>query len=188
MSFQTAQEIAEHMSRLNQRLVLAESCTGGKTAAQVTEVPETSHWFCGSAVTYRENTKECWLGVSHELLEEFTAESQQASDSMVLGTLALTPEAGICCSITGHLGPGVDPDVDGLIFVSIAIRKPKSISKSDSADKADGEIEIVRRHQRRLEKMKRSDRQQEAASLMLELILEFLKELKPADLANCPGD
>ena len=44
-------------------LVLAESCTGGLAAAALATIPGISRWFCGSAVTYRDQTKIDWLAV-----------------------------------------------------------------------------------------------------------------------------
>jgi nicotinamide-nucleotide amidase len=181
MPLTTAQEIAELLARLNLRLVLAESCTGGKAASLITEVPGISQWFCGSAVTYREDTKKCWLGVSDDVLGRFTAESQESSDAMAMGTLALTPEAAICSAITGHLGPGVGPAVDGLIFVSLAVRIPvdeRAISLSSDQDLNDlKNCEVVWRQSGRLLSKSRVDRQKEAADKMLEAILWFLNRI-----------
>ncbi len=144
------------------KLVLAESCTGGRAAALLTEVPGISRWFCGSAVTYREPTKTAWLQVDPEWLATWTAESQQASDAMAIAVLKNTPEANLSCAITGHLGPNVDPNIDGLVYLSIAVLTH------------DG-VRIAAQKIHRLQTTTRTDRQQEAAEQMLAEIADYLK-------------
>jgi nicotinamide-nucleotide amidase len=167
-------ELAQRLAQLNLRLVLAESCTGGKAAALLTEVPGISQWFCGSAVTYRELTKQEWLQVPEEILQQYTAESQEASDSMALGVLARTSEADLGCAITGHLGPGVDSKVDGLVFLSIARKLGSAVGPQESRQASPASIGY--RSASRLRSATRSDRQREAAQWMLHEIVKFLAD------------
>jgi nicotinamide-nucleotide amidase len=146
----------------DQRVVFAESCTGGLAAALVTQVPGASKWFCGSAVTYREKTKTQWLAVEPDTIQQFTAESRETTEAMANGALANTSEATIACAVTGHLGPDAPPEIDGQIFVAIAIRK-------------DDAIEIASSTQHRLEASERSERQTEAADSLLTQLRDFLK-------------
>lgn len=144
------------------RLVLAESCTGGMAAALLTQVPGISEFFCGSAVTYRESAKHDWLHVDADTLEKFTAESQPTSDEMAIGALQQTTEATLSAAITGHLGPDVETELDGIVFVTIARRV------------AGKTIQILEAAKFQLQATDRIARQKEAAELMLERVVLIL--------------
>ena len=151
-----AAELVTVLSAIQNRLVLAESCTGGLIAAQLATVPGVSQWWCGSAVTYREDTKIRWLQVSAKSIEARTAVSEQVAREMAIGVLRQTPEADVAASITGHLGPDAPPGQDGLIFIGIA----------------KGEQSEVSTHC--LRESGRTARQQEAANLVIAKLLGFL--------------
>ncbi|MEO1526173.1 MAG: CinA family protein [Planctomycetota bacterium] len=141
-----ARELVEHLAAKEQRLVLAESCTGGLIAATLTTIPGVSAWLAGSLVVYQEESKQKWLGVAEETLQEHTAVSAQVAHQMVAGALSTTPHADIAGAVTGHLGPGAPEDQDGLVFIGVGRRgQPPKI------------------HGLVLEKTKRVARQREAA-------------------------
>ena len=135
MSFQSsrenlnllAAETVTHLQRLDEKLVLAESCTGGLIAASMTTVAGVSQFFCGSMVTYRESAKSQWLDVDSSLVSQFSAESAEVTAEMAAKVLAQTKEANISLAVTGHLGPGAPGEKDGLLFVAIATRKNDAI-------------------------------------------------------------
>ncbi len=116
-----AQRLVEKLRLQNLRLALAESCTGGMAAALLATVPGISNYFCGSAVTYRTQTKANWLGIATGLIEAHTPESPEISAAMALAVLDRTPEAEISAAVTGHLGPGAPPEKDGIIYVACAL-------------------------------------------------------------------
>lgn len=86
-------------------LALAESCTGGLVAARLTEVPGSSDYFLGSAVTYSNSAKSGLVGVSTETLERFGAVSEETAREMATGA-RLRFGATIGFSATGIAGPG----------------------------------------------------------------------------------
>jgi nicotinamide-nucleotide amidase len=158
-TLKVAKQLVERLAEHKVRVVFAESCTGGLVSALLAEVPGVSDFLCGSAVTYRGDTKVQWLGVSAEDIEQHTAVSHPVAIQMARGVLEKTPEASLAASITGHLGPDAPAGFDGLVFISIATRHPDdSVSQEAS------------RHQ--LVKTGRSQRQAEAAELVLQLVLE----------------
>ncbi len=63
-----AGQLAKTLKQQGVKVVFAESCTGGLIAASLAQLPGISDWLCGSAVTYRNETKRQWLGVSGENL------------------------------------------------------------------------------------------------------------------------
>ncbi|QDV48560.1 CinA family protein [Gimesia fumaroli] len=119
---QAATQVKGALTRQGQRLVLAESCTGGLVANLLTSLPGISEYFCGSAVVYRWDTKMKWLGVKPETLEEYTDVSIETACEMALGVLRQTPEASVAASITGHLGPDAPQQQDGVICIAVAMR------------------------------------------------------------------
>lgn len=119
-----ARELAQQLKLANCQLVLAESCTGGRVAAELTRVPGISQFFCGSAVVYQEATKTAWLGVPQALFQPDGpgGVSGETAEAMAAGVLAHTPAADLAVAITGHLGPDAPPDLDGVTFHGWATR------------------------------------------------------------------
>lgn len=117
-----ATDLVSQLKQSQHRLVLAESCTCGAAAAAIGSIPGASNVFCGSAVTYRETTKQAWLGITTIDLAQFTAESQEITNQMAAAVLQNTPDATISAAITGHFGPDAPPALDGVIFVAVQQR------------------------------------------------------------------
>jgi PncC family amidohydrolase len=156
---ESAEQTAQLLESQNNKVVFAESCTGGKMASAMTGVPGVSASFCGSAVTYREDTKTRWLDVDPKRLALHSAESEFATKAMAEGVLEATPEASVCISITGHLGPNVDSEVDGIVFVAFMDRENESLCFSHQLSSRD-----------------RKSRQTEAAYIAIERFREWLIE------------
>jgi PncC family amidohydrolase len=116
--------VVSSLQKQRQRLVLAESCTCGLVASTLAAIPGISNSFCGSAVTYRDDTKARWLKVSEKDLADpsITAVSRQVAAQMCQGVLDSTPEATLAASITGHLGPESPLGFDGLIYIATCAR------------------------------------------------------------------
>lgn len=175
----TAQTLADELRRRNQRLVLAESCTGGMAAALLTQIPGISNFFCGSAVTYRPLTKIAWLGIHQTSIEQFTAESAEITEAMVHRILENTPEADLAGAITGHLGPGIDPLIDGVIFVSFGFRvRNQTTDRSDPVPIQNQTVNQFVNRTGRLRSSERISRQQEAAEFLLQGIIEQLRSVE----------
>ena len=152
-----AKRLVDVLVKQNLKIVLAESCTGGMVAAMLASVPGVSNYLCGSAVTYRIDTKAQWLGIGADFIEAHTAESPETSLAMAVGILERTPEAEVAASITGHLGPNAPPEKDGVIHVAIASRT--------------GEEQTTAWKSFTLKSTGRAERQQESAEAMLRYIL-----------------
>ncbi|QDU08621.1 CinA family protein [Gimesia aquarii] len=163
---QAAKEVQAALRTHDEKLVLAESCTGGLVATLMTSLPGISDYFCGSAIVYRWDTKMKWLGVQPETLEKYTDVSRETARELALGVLKQTPEATWAASITGHLGPNAPSHQDGLICIGIAHRSsndfnsPPEIQTIESFQcdaliaefpfKADSTPELSLRQQRQL--------------------------------------
>lgn len=96
--------VARLLTAAGLTLSLAESCTGGLLAAQLTEVSGASAFLERGAVTYANSAKEAWLGVPGTLLETEGAVSEGCALAMARG---IRKGAGtdIGLAITGIAGP-----------------------------------------------------------------------------------
>ena len=104
-----AERVAQAALQHHQRLVTAESCTGGWIAKTLTDVAGSSGWFdCGMAA-YSYEAKQAMLGVSPHTLEDHGAVSRETVIEMVSGALVHSG-ATIAVAVTGIAGPGGGTD------------------------------------------------------------------------------
>ncbi len=148
-----AKALVQLLANRRRRIVLAESCTGGMVSAELAKIPGVSDWFCGSAVTYRVDTKKQWLGVAEADIERHTAVSSQVAEQMATGVLASTPKAHFAASITGHFGPHAPAGFDGVVFIATATRGLRG--------------SLTNAHRFQLQSVDRLSRQIEASGLVL---------------------
>lgn len=125
-----AGEIRSLLEAKRQQLVCAESCTAGLVAATLAKWPGISGWLCGSLVVYQTNIKHQWLGIASDVLEDpsIGPVSKQVTGQLACRALELTPGATLAIAVTGHLGPGAPEHLDGVIFVSLALRHGENFS------------------------------------------------------------
>lgn len=106
---ESARDLTERLGPLLREqgltLALAESCTGGLIGSLITDVPGSSDYFLGSAVTYAYGAKEKLLGVRHDTLSVHGAVSPETAAEMAQGARRLFG-ADVAASVTGIAGPG----------------------------------------------------------------------------------
>lgn len=83
----------------------AESCTGGRVAAALTDIPGSSAVVDRGYVTYSNEAKVEMLGVPMGLILQHGAVSAEVAQAMVDGALVRS-RAQIAVAITGIAGPG----------------------------------------------------------------------------------
>ncbi len=88
-----------------EKIVTAESCTGGMVSAHLTSVAGSSDVMERGFVTYSNAAKIEMLGVHSETLDAQGAVSEVVAAEMAAGALAHS-KADIAVSITGIAGPG----------------------------------------------------------------------------------
>lgn len=93
------------LTQRRQRLVCAESCTGGLLAAHCTALAGSSDWFEAAFVTYTVSAKQRMLGVPESVLQAHGAVSEPVARAMAEGAL-LRSTADVSVAITGVAGPG----------------------------------------------------------------------------------
>jgi nicotinamide-nucleotide amidase len=99
-----AHRIGRRLKASRERLVTAESCTGGWAAQVVTSVAGSSEWFERGFVTYSNDAKRESLGVPAGVLEKFGAVSEETAREMARGALARS-RGSVALSVTGVAGP-----------------------------------------------------------------------------------
>ncbi len=99
----------------------AESATGGKIAAKLTNVAGSSAYFKGSIVAYSNEIKVNVLGVKKETIEMYGAVSQETAIEMAQGARKLL-NVDLCISDTGIAGPtgGSSNKPVGLFYIGLA--------------------------------------------------------------------
>lgn len=88
-------------------LAVAESCTGGNLAHQITLVSGASNCFKGGVVAYNNDIKHSVLGVEEETLNRYHAVSKQTVIAMAKGTLQLM-NSDYAIATSGLAGPNSD--------------------------------------------------------------------------------
>ena len=100
-----AARIGERLRAARDRVVTAESCTGGWIAKAMTGVAGSSDWFDSGMVAYSYEAKQALLGVRPQTLESQGAVSRETVIEMVSGALVHSG-ASVAVAVTGIAGPG----------------------------------------------------------------------------------
>lgn len=129
------QVVARKLMEKDLTISCAESCTGGKFAAALTDVPGISKCFQRGFVTYSNEAKVEQLGVSPVTLERFGAVSEEIAREMAEG-LARVSGSDICVSVTGIAGPGGATETKpvGLIYVGLRYQGKTYCRKIQTGD------------------------------------------------------
>jgi len=102
-------------------LAVAESCTGGKIAQELTAVVGASNYFRGGVVSYATETKVSILGVSEETIAQQSVVSGEVAKEMAIG-VQKRMKSDYAIATTGNAGPDKgDADATiGTVFIAIA--------------------------------------------------------------------
>jgi nicotinamide-nucleotide amidase len=126
--------IAALLKERRYKLAVLESCTGGMLGAAITDIPGSSDYFVGGAITYTPEAK-VQAGVPAKTIEEFGVVSEETAAAMAKAACeTYGAECGI--SVTGVAGPGdqegVQPGtviVAGTVFIGVAHPGGVSVEK-----------------------------------------------------------
>ena len=104
-SYLLANQLGQLLLRHHLRCVVAESCTGGRVAAAITDVAGSSEWFDRGFVTYSNESKHQMLGVPLSMIAIEGAVSEEVVRAMAEGALA-SSKSHLGVAISGIAGPG----------------------------------------------------------------------------------
>ncbi|MDG4867898.1 CinA family protein [Guyparkeria sp. 1SP6A2] len=126
--------LAEALEAHGMRLAVAESCTGGLLAANLTTQAGSSTWFEGGWVTYSNAAKQRELAVPSRLFAEVGAVSAEVVAAMAAGAVRQAgTEYGV--GISGVAGPGGGSDSKpvGTVWLGWAFQPPAAPNGAASA-------------------------------------------------------
>jgi len=117
---QIIEKIIHTLRENNRTITMAESCTGGRVAAAFTSVSGASAVFHGACVTYSNEIKHLWLGVSNATLQEHGAVSRPCIEEMLQG-IRHKASSDYAIAISGVAGPsGGSPEKPiGTVYIGI---------------------------------------------------------------------
>jgi len=115
--------LIEKLKAVSQKLVLAESCTGGLISSLLAEIPGASGVLWGSFVCYTKEAKVSMLGLKESSLSADGLVSEKTAYSMAAGALQKSG-ADIAAAVTGLAGPDGDGSgvPVGTVWTSAALR------------------------------------------------------------------
>jgi len=113
--------VARLLTEQGLTIAVAESCTGGLIAHQLTNVSGSSAYFIGGVVAYANEVKEQVLGVSGETLSAHGGVSEETVREMARGARRLF-DTDLAISAAGIAGPtgGTPQKPVGLVYVALA--------------------------------------------------------------------
>ena len=115
-----------HKKLIHKKLTIsvAESCTGGLLANNLTKLANSSKYFQMGLITYSNEAKIKILKVNKNIIQKYGAVSKECCEAMVMN-LSKISKSKINVSITGIAGPGggtKDKPV-GLVYIGIKLGK-----------------------------------------------------------------
>jgi len=113
--------LIKELTKRNQTIVFAESCTGGLLSASLTSISGSSQVFQGSIVSYSNELKHSLLDISEEKLTKYGAVSEEVCEAMAINVKEKL-RADWAISISGIAGPngGSQDKPVGLVYISIS--------------------------------------------------------------------
>ncbi|MBD3790608.1 MAG: CinA family protein [Campylobacterales bacterium] len=119
----TVKKLIEILSKRDQTVSFAESCTGGRIAAAFTAVSGSSTILHGSCVTYANEIKEQWLGVPKVILETKGAVSKECVEYMLAGMERMA-SSDYTLAVSGIAGPTGGTEFKPVGTVYVGLRTP----------------------------------------------------------------
>lgn len=113
--------VGKMLAKQNKTISTAESFTGGKIASVLSAIPGSSQYFKGSVVSYATEAKVNVLGVSQDLIDEYSVVSAQVAKAMALNVKQIL-KTDYAIATTGNAGPAKgDSDAEiGTVFIALA--------------------------------------------------------------------
>ncbi len=118
--------VGDLLRKKSATVAVAESCTGGRIANWLTDVPGSSDYFLFSAVSYSNHAKTKVLGVRPDLLKQYGAVHEETAKAMAQGA-RLVSGATYAISTTGIAGPTGGSDDKPVGTVCIGLATPEKV-------------------------------------------------------------
>ena len=121
---------------------VAESCTGGLLATNLTSLSNASKYFKTGLITYSNSAKIKILKVNKKIIEKYGAVSSECCKAMA-ENLSKISDSKINISITGIAGPkgGTSLKPVGLVYIGVKFNNKLIISKNNFGKKNRNKIQ-----------------------------------------------
>ncbi len=120
------EQIGKMLSAQKKFFSVAESCTGGKIASEITKDAGVSSFFKGGVIPYETSLKTKILGVPKELIDKYNVVSMEVAESMAINCCERF-ESDYAVSTTGIAGPTKGDGDDEIGTVWIAVASPSGV-------------------------------------------------------------
>ncbi len=122
------EKIIQKLTQEGETISFAESCTGGRIAAAFTAISGASEVLHGACVTYSNDIKHLWLGVSNEVLEQQGAVSQECVSQMLDGIQKMAG-SDYAIAVSGIAGPtgGTEFKPVGTVYIGLTTPFSKEV-------------------------------------------------------------
>jgi len=127
---QLTQNIINRLLELEYTITFAESCTGGRIASAFTAISGASSVVNGSCITYSNEIKHQWLGVSHDTLQAHGAVSGECVSEMLDGIRTMA-NADVAIAVSGIAGPtgGTPTKPVGTVYIGVMTPDEKIVER-----------------------------------------------------------
>lgn len=119
-----SQAVGNILKRRSKTLSVAESCTGGLLASEITKSPGASFYFIGSITTYSNRIKSDLVDVPKALLAKKGAASKEVALALASG-IRSKMKTSLGIAVTGIAGPSGGSALKPVGLVHIAISTPR---------------------------------------------------------------
>lgn len=118
------------LTKKKKAIAIAESCTGGLISDRITNVSGSSRYFMASVISYSNESKENFFGVSGKSLKKYGAVSKEVAFQMAKGIKFLAC-VDIGLGITGIAGPtgATKKKTIGLVYIALVTDKKKIVKE-----------------------------------------------------------
>lgn len=122
--------VGELLKQREKTLASTESCTGGLVSSLLTDVSGSSEYIFANFVTYSNEAKMKYLGVSEETLSKYGAVSEQTAKEMAEGLLKVSG-CDYAVATTGIAGPtgATEGKPVGLMYLGLASKTETKVVK-----------------------------------------------------------
>jgi len=124
-------KLVKKLTKKKLKIAIAESCTGGMLASEITSISGASKVFGLGLITYSNQAKINILKVKKNIIKKYGAVSPECCEAMVKN-LAKISKAQINVSITGVAGPngGTKTKPVGLVYIGVKKNNKTLITKN----------------------------------------------------------
>lgn len=114
--------VYKKLKDLKAKISFAESCTVGLIASNFGSIDGISEVFSGSVVSYSNEIKNSWLGVTKDTFKKYSEVSKECVSKMLDGSLEVSG-ASFALAVSGYAGASPNPQIkSGTVFIGAAQR------------------------------------------------------------------